>query len=66
MLIASSVIGAQGEVQQPAVCLLASHLTMEEVYLDVPVCHHVTLLNQTLLDTTFQWGQVCASELKSP
>ena len=53
-----STVLVQGEVQNPQVCLLSCELAMPTVYLDVPTTHQVELLNQTLLDTTFKWGQV--------
>eukprot|EP00058_Branchiostoma_floridae_P005202 XP_002590690.1 hypothetical protein BRAFLDRAFT_125551 [Branchiostoma floridae] len=41
-----SHVGAQVEVQTP------------QIYTDVPVRREITLLNQTLLETDFTWGQV--------
>ena len=53
-----SAIAVLAEVQSPSVCLMASHLTVEEAYLDMPCLQTGQLFNQTLLTTTFQWGQV--------
>lgn len=48
----------RGEVQIPQACLLNATLNMPDVYLEVPTLHEVNLLNQTLLSTTYEWGQV--------
>ncbi|CAH1233881.1 DLEC1 [Branchiostoma lanceolatum] len=52
-----SHVGAQVEVQTPQVCLMSCQLVIEEIYTDVPVRREITLLNQTLLETDFTWGQ---------
>lgn len=43
------------EAQQPMACLLSSHLSLTELYLDVEATNVVHLLNQTSLPTTFRW-----------
>ena len=48
----------RAEVQNPQACLLSCELKMEEVFVDVAVIQQVTLLNQTLLPATFEWGEV--------
>ncbi|KAK2147788.1 hypothetical protein LSH36_535g01010 [Paralvinella palmiformis] len=53
-----SAILVRGEVQKPEVCLLKCELTLPDVYLDVPLVHQVSLLNQTLLPTSYQWGEL--------
>ena len=53
-----SALSVRGEVQNPLACLLNCEITMDDVYLDVPRIQTVKLLNQTLLPTHFEWGQV--------
>ncbi|XP_078460182.1 deleted in lung and esophageal cancer protein 1-like [Lampetra planeri] len=53
------------EVQSPRVCLLNSGLQLSEVYLGVVVTETVSLLNQTLLATTYSWGQLCGPQAQS-
>ncbi|XP_078681945.1 deleted in lung and esophageal cancer protein 1-like isoform X2 [Branchiostoma floridae x Branchiostoma belcheri] len=52
-----SHVSAQVEVQTPQVCLMSCQLVIDEIYTDVPVRREITLLNQTLLETDFAWGQ---------
>ncbi|KAI8513172.1 Deleted in lung and esophageal cancer protein 1, partial [Branchiostoma belcheri] len=52
-----SHVSAQVEVQTPQVCLMSCQLVIDEIYTDVPVRREITLLNQTLLETDFTWGQ---------
>ncbi|ELU16950.1 hypothetical protein CAPTEDRAFT_224255 [Capitella teleta] len=52
-----SSVFAMGECQKPSVCLISCELTANEVYKDVPSVIRVEMLNQTLLDTVFKWGE---------
>ncbi len=51
-------MGVRADVQHPLACLLSSHLTMEEVYVGVPVTTEVTIVNQTKLSADFCWQKV--------
>ncbi|KAK3588190.1 hypothetical protein CHS0354_012251 [Potamilus streckersoni] len=51
-------IGVYGEVQIPQVCFMTCELNMAEVYKDVPRVTVAKLLNQTLLLTRYEFGQV--------
>ncbi|XP_077978029.1 deleted in lung and esophageal cancer protein 1-like [Glandiceps talaboti] len=53
-----SFLSACGEVQHPQACLLSCQLEMPEVYVGVSVTNTITLLNQTLLDTMYEWGEL--------
>ncbi|KAK3726413.1 hypothetical protein QZH41_019666, partial [Actinostola sp. cb2023] len=54
----TSYLSVFSEVQTPLACLLSSCLYIEDVYLDVPVSRTITLHNQTLMVTKFDWNQV--------
>ncbi|XP_033743778.1 deleted in lung and esophageal cancer protein 1-like isoform X2 [Pecten maximus] len=66
-------IGATAEVQEPQVCLSSCEVCMEDVYKGVPVLCQATIVNQTLIPTSFAWGQIqgghaedCMVELDPP
>ncbi len=52
------MLAVRGEVQEPQACLLSCEMAMPEVYVEVPTIHQVSILNQTLLPTYFEWGKV--------
>ncbi|XP_060064823.1 deleted in lung and esophageal cancer protein 1-like [Ylistrum balloti] len=66
-------IGATAEVQEPCVCLSSCEVCMEDVYKGVPVLCQATIINQTLIPTSFAWGHIqgghagdCVIELDPP
>ncbi|XP_061441720.1 deleted in lung and esophageal cancer protein 1 isoform X2 [Rhineura floridana] len=52
------------EVQTPHVCLLSSHLNFD-LSAGIPAEATVQLVNQTLLPTCFQWGELLGSQASS-
>ena len=58
VLIPTSYVAVRADVQHPQACLQSCHLTLDEVYLGVPVTADVTLINQTLLAADFCWQKV--------
>jgi len=55
-----SNISCWAEVQTAQACLIQSEINMPVVYKQVPVMSTARILNQTLLPTVFEWGQVGA------
>lgn len=53
-----------GEVQSPNVVLKSCQIYMEDVYHGVPARYQVTLVNNTLLPTQFQWQEVFGNQCK--
>ncbi|XP_021361346.1 deleted in lung and esophageal cancer protein 1-like isoform X1 [Mizuhopecten yessoensis] len=51
-------IGATAEVQEPRVCLASCEVCMDDVYKGVPVLCQATIINQTLIPTSFSWGKI--------
>ena len=54
----NSNISCFAEVQVAQVCLERCELAIPEVYKKVPVLAAIKLINQTLLPTVFEWGDV--------
>ncbi|CAE1138998.1 unnamed protein product [Acanthosepion pharaonis] len=53
-----------GEVQNPQVVLESCQLHMEGLYHNVPGTYQVVLINNTLLQTNFEWQQAFGSQAK--
>ena len=54
----NSNISCFAEVQVAQVCLGRCELAISEIYKKVPVLAAIKLINQTLLPTVFEWGDV--------
>ena len=54
----NSNISCFAEVQVAQVCLERCELAIPEIYKKVPVLAAIKLINQTLLPTMFEWGDV--------
>ncbi|XP_022081791.1 deleted in lung and esophageal cancer protein 1-like [Acanthaster planci] len=58
----NSFIGVRADVQHPQACLASCQLTMDEVYVGVPITREVTIVNQTLLAANFCWQEPQGSQ----
>uniref|UniRef100_A0A8C3YSZ4 DLEC1 cilia and flagella associated protein n=1 Tax=Catagonus wagneri TaxID=51154 RepID=A0A8C3YSZ4_9CETA len=53
-----SYLPVYAEVQEPCVYLQSSHVQVTNLYLGVPAKATITLINGTLLPTSFHWGKL--------
>lgn len=55
---AFSYIQVAAEVQRPEICVLSSHIVLDEMYLNVPVEKDIVLENKSLLPSHVTWKPV--------